>query len=122
MSYVMTETQDDRNLPMMKEIGEYLALAYPGYTWHIRIDGGMLIIKNMSISDVWSMAVRYSSIAHDAKRRKHEVIMKAGEFLEAASLKRGRSEGVIAQSLEGRLHKNKFKPLMAQPDDIKIYH
>lgn len=120
MPYCMTESADDRNLPMCKEIGEYLCAAYPGYTWHVRIDGGMLIIKNLAISDVWSMAVKYSSIAHDAKRRKHEVIMKAGEFLEAASLKRGTADGSVAKDLEGRLTKNKFKPIHVPPTDIQV--
>lgn len=105
----MTESADTRNLPMCKEIGEYLIGAYPGYTWHVRIDGGMLVIKNLSISDEWSMAVKYHTIAHDAGRRKREVIMKAGEFLEAASLRRGKSDGSVATHLDGRPTNSKFK-------------
>ena len=101
MAYCMTESADAANLPKCKEIGEYICAAYPGYSWHIRIDGGMLVIKNMSISSVNAMVRKYSDIAHDAKRRKVEVVRAAGEFLEAANLRRGKSEGVIATNLEG---------------------
>jgi hypothetical protein len=76
--YVITESADEANLPMCKEIAEYLVEAYPGYPWHVRIDGGMLIIKNMKISDTWSMTRKFSDIAHDAKRRKYEVVMAGG--------------------------------------------
>lgn len=115
MAYCMTESANAQNLPLCKEIGEYICAAYPGYSWHVRIDGGMLIIKNMSISEVNAMVRRYSDIAHDAKARKTEVVRAAGEFLEAASLRRGRSEGVIASSLEGVSKGEKFKPVRSAP-------
>lgn len=112
--YCITESADERNLPMCKEIGEAICAAYPGYTWHIRIDGGMLIIKNTSISTEWAMARKYSEIAHDAGKRKRDVVMAAGEFLEAANLRRGLArEGETAKSLEGRKDKNAFKPIIA---------
>lgn len=109
--YVMTESADERNLPMCKEIAGYLTEAYPGHPWHVRIDGGMLVIKNMRISDKWSMARKFSAIAHDAKRRKWEVVMAAGEFLEAANMKRGLATGETAKVLEGRKDNAKFTPL-----------
>jgi hypothetical protein len=116
MSYfVATESADTRNLPMCKEIAQYLVEAYPGYPWHVRIDGGMLIIKNMKISDTWSMARKFSVIAHDAKRRKYEVVMAAGAFLEAAHMRRGAATGETAKVLEGRLDDNPFKPLKDIP-------
>lgn len=118
MAYCMTESANAANLPLCKEIGEYICAAYPGYSWHIRIDGGLLIIKNMSISEVNAMVRRYSDIAHDAKARKMEVVRAAGEFLEAASLRRGRSEGVIANKLEGVAKGEKFKPVRPAPQIV----
>lgn len=109
--YVQTESSDPLNLPMCKEIAQYLTHAYPGHPWHVRIDGGMLIIKEMRISDKWAMCRKFSDIAHDAKRRKYEVVMAAGEFLECANMKRGQASGETAKTLEGRLDKNKFTPL-----------
>ena len=108
--FVITESADEANLPMCKEIAEYLTQAYPGYPWHVRIDGGMLIIKNQKISPIWSMTRKFSGIAHDAKKRKHDVVMAAGEFLEAANLRRGISTGENAKTLEGRIDKKPFVP------------
>lgn len=109
--YVQTESADPLNLPMCKEIAEYLTEAYPGHPWHVRIDGGLLVIKEMRISDKWAMCRKFADIAHDAKRRKHEVVMAAGEFLECANMKRGLATGETAKVLDGRLDKNKFVPL-----------
>lgn len=111
MNYCITESADDLNLPMCKEIGEYICAAYPGYSWHIRIDGGMLIIKNLMISSEWSMCRKFSDIAHDAKRRKHDVVMAAGEFLECANMRRGLYEGEFAKELDGRKDDVDFKPI-----------
>jgi hypothetical protein len=110
--YVCTESADPANLPMCKEIAEYLVSAYPGHPWHVRIDGGMLIIKNMKISEVWSMARKFSDIAHDAARRKREVVLAAGEFLEAANMRRGKAEDGNAQTLEGRKDAKEFTPIV----------
>ena len=120
MSYCMTESEDPANLPMCKEIGESVCAAYPGYTWHIRIDGGLLIIKNMSISATASMVRKFSDIAHDAGARKRDVVRAAGEFLEAAHLSRVRSEQVLATQLEGLPKGDKFKPIGNAPVHLEI--
>ena len=115
-----TESADTRNLPMCKEIGEYICTAYPGHLWHVRIDGGMLIIKNLAISDTWSMCRKYSDIAHDAGIRKREVIMAAGEFLECANMRRGAFNGEYAKELDGRLDKNDFVPIAVPSQSLII--
>lgn len=109
--YVVTESADEANLPMCKEVAQYLVEAYPGHPWHVRIDGGLLIIKNQRISPIWSMTRRYADIAHDAKRRKHDVIMAAGHFLEAANMRRGMATGETAKVLEDRKDDKPFTPL-----------
>jgi hypothetical protein len=119
--HVMTESQDPANLPMCKEIAEYLVGAYPGHPWFVRIDGGMLIIKNMNISPKWAMCRPFSSIAHDAKRRKHDVVMAAGEFLECARMVRGRASGETAKVLEGRKDDKAFTPIIV-PGAQKVIH
>ena len=111
--YCMTESKDASNLPKCKEIGEYICAAYPGYSWHIRIDGGCLILKNMSISATAAIVRHYDkTISQDATRLKHDVVMAAGELLEAAHLSRIRNEGVLAKQLEGLPKKEKFKPIL----------
>jgi hypothetical protein len=115
---VLTESADPANLGMCKEIAEYLVGAYPGYGWHVRIDGGMLILKSMKISPVWSMCRKYSDIAQDAGQRKRDVVMAAGEFLEAANLRRGVATGEAAKVLEGRKDDNKFQPLIIRETSL----
>jgi len=111
MSYCMTESQDASNLPLCKEIGEYICAAYPGYSWHIRIDGGALIIKNMSISAQAAM-IKHLSELDDGGKRKKEVVMAAGYLLEAAGLsRRGKISPENAKTMEGLPKGEKFKPL-----------
>jgi hypothetical protein len=57
------------------------------------------------------MARKFSAIAHDAKRRKWEVVMAGGEFLEAANMRRGMATGETAKVLEGRKDDKPFTPL-----------
>ena len=100
---------------MAKEILATLEEYYPAYKWYVQIFGGLVTIKSMRIHHIWSMNVHYSQIAHDAKHRRHEIIMKAGEFLECAGLRRGcATPGEFAQALEGKLDKNAFRPLVEQ--------
>ena len=112
MPYCVTDSQDERNIPMCKEIGEYLCTAYPGYSWHIRIDGGLLIIKNPAINGNAAMVRKIKSLDFDAGVRKREVISAAGEFLECAGLRRGMATGEIAKHLEGMSKGEKFKPII----------
>ena len=111
MSFAITESQDPANLPMCKEIAETLSIAYPGHSWHVRIDGGLLIIKNMNISETAAMVRKYRDIEHDATIRKKAVIMAAGEFLEAAHMQRGWYQGETAKVLEGLPKGEKFRPI-----------
>ena len=119
MGYAMTESRDTANLPMAKEIAEILSLAYPNHSWHVRVDGGLVIIKNMNISESASMVRKYSEIAHDAGIRKRDVIMAAGEFLEAAHMRRGYFEGRAATQLEGLPKGHRFKPVVPEAFGVK---
>ena len=112
VAYAMTESADPANLPMCKEIAEYLSAAYPGHSWHVRIDGGILIIKNMAISATAGMVRKLKDIDHDAGKRKHDVVMAAGEFLECANMRRRQYEGGTAKNLEGMSRGEKFRPLI----------
>ena len=111
MSYAITESADEGNLPMAREIAETLTMAYPGHSWHVRIDGGIVIIKNMNISTTAGMVRQYADLAHDAGYRKREVIRAAGEFLEAAHMRRGYFDGEVAKELEGLPRGHRFKPV-----------
>lgn len=122
--FAMTESKDEANLPMCKEIAEYLCQAYPGHSWHVRIDGGLLIIKNMAISQTASMIRKFKDIAQDAGQRKRDVVMAAGAFLEAAHMHRGKFDGEPAKVLEGLPKGEKFKPIVPvhAENEKKIIH
>lgn len=116
MAIVRTESADPANLPLAKEIAEILAFAYPNHSWFVRIDGGILIIKNLAISQNAGMVRKLSALDHDATARKRNVIMAAGEFLECANMRRGAYDGEKAKKLEGL--DGKFKPLLHAPGII----
>jgi hypothetical protein len=116
MPHVICEADNPIDQNMSNEIGETLSTTYPGYSWHVRIGGGMVIIKNQSISPVWAMACQYSLVAHDAGFRKREIVRRGGQFLECAFLVRGKAKsGDVATKLDGRLDDKKFNPLQAVP-------
>ncbi len=101
MDYAITDAPNEADLPKCKEIAEYLTGAYPGHNWWVTINDGMLIIKSLKISTNAAMVVPMRKFDSDAGRLKHEVVMKGGEFLEAANLRRGTFQGQNAKKLEG---------------------
>jgi len=75
-----------------KEAAEVLVAAYPNHSWWIECRGGVLIIKHLEASGrrgSIGMLRHTSKLDHDAKARKHDYVMKAGEMLERAGMKRG---------------------------------
>lgn len=104
---IIIEADDNRDDVMAADVGHALIEAYPGHQWHVRIGGGILMIKHMRLSAQMGIARKYDRLTWDAGRRKREVIMAAGEFLERAGLTRGRVvEGEVAKGVEGALAKH----------------
>lgn len=104
---LIVEADDDRDDVMAGDVAKALAEAYPGHPWHIRIGGGILMIKHMKLSDKMGIARKYSRLTWDAGRRRREVVMAAGEFLERSGLTRGRIvEGEVAKMVEGAKEKH----------------
>ena len=105
---------------MAKEIAGYLVVAYPGpWMWSVEIKKGSVIIKNTHVSAIFGMHKLLSSLDGDAARRKHDIIMAAGELLEAARLSRKPGavhEGEYAQVLEGidKKDEKRFKPVVSE--------
>lgn len=100
MALAYAESEDPKNLPMAKELLEALHAAYPNHSWWVRIDGGVVIVKHFGISSTCGMVRHYDKIASDAKVRKHDIVMAAGELLERANLRRGAATGELVTSLE----------------------
>lgn len=76
---------------------------YPGHAWHVRTQGGLFYIRHIVDGMVkpWGMVVKFKDVTHDWKVLKHEVIIKAGEWLERAGLARRASDGTEATYIEG---------------------
>ena len=116
MDYAITDAPNPTDLPKCKEVAETLTATYPGYNWWVTINDGMLIMKSLKVSPNAGMVVPLRLFDGDAARLKREVVMKAGEFLEAANLRRGAFQGENAKILEG-VQGNKKARLMPQPTE-----
>jgi hypothetical protein len=99
---VIVEADDDRDDSKAAEIMRILTEAYPGYPWHVRIGRGVIIIKNMQLSDRYGMCRHYDRVTFDAGVLKRDIVMAAGEYLERANLYRGaKREHEVARPVEG---------------------
>ena len=110
----MTEAKNPLDLAVCKQVAEILTPTYPGHTWYVEINDGMLIIKSMKIATNAGTMVPLRRFNGDAERLKREVIMAAGAFLEASGLRRGAFQGQAATHLEG-LPKGQKAHMVTQP-------
>ena len=85
-----------------------LSVAYPGYSWFVRVDDGVIDIKCAQIGKA-SMVRHVKDSDHNAQSFRKDILKSAGEFLERAHLRRGQSEGRNAKVLEGG-EKIKWRP------------
>ena len=108
-----TKAQEDE----AQQILEVLTLCYPGYPWGVRVYDGGFFIRNLDFPKNWGMNQPKADKYGSASEMKKDVIMKAGEWLERANLKRGRANGDEIQHLEGAPahHQPHFKPIELKP-------
>ena len=96
----LTSLDDIQELEKAKQVGEALYKHYPDHLWAVSWQGRALVVKNLAISGMYGMildnAQRYSSSALE-----RDAIIKAGELLERAGMKRGKWNGEAATRLEG---------------------
>lgn len=94
-------SDDPKNDTLGREILGDLHAAYPHHRWFVRIDGGIVIVFNYSISGKWGMINKLSELNHDANVRKRLILSAAGELLERASMRRAaRVFGHVPEALE----------------------
>ena len=124
MDYVMTEAKNPLDLATCKQIAEILTPTYPGHTWYVEINDGVLLIKSLKVATNAGFAVHMRRFDGDAERLRREVVMKAGEFLEAANLRRGAFQGENAKHLEGLPKGQKAnmvkQPRLYSPDELIV--
>lgn len=76
---------------------------YPGYPWHVTMQGGVIFIKHMTdaLTKPWGMSVLYNAVNYDAAVMKKEILRNAGEWLERCGLRRGKANDDEIVSVEG---------------------
>ena len=95
-----TESKTVLGHDLAKQAMVILSTSYPGYSWFVRCDQGVIDIKCAEIGKA-SMIRHIKNSDHDAAVFRRDLITSVGEFLERAHLRRGLSENVNAQVLEG---------------------
>lgn len=110
-----TQAQEDE----AKNILEALTAAYPGYPWGVKVYDGGFFIRNFLFPTNWGMNQPNADKYGSASEMKKDVIMKAGEWLERANLRRGKNinEDEIVK-LEGA--PASAQPHQAMPEHMKI--
>ena len=93
-----------------------LSTIYPGHPWAVRVYDGGFFIRHLDFPSNWGMNCHYKNFGHDAAVLKRNIIMKAGEWLERANLKRGRSDESPIIRVEGVPEKD--QPPSAKPPII----
>ncbi len=96
----ITESKSKLGHDVAKQALNVLNTFYPRFIWHVRADGGCLIVKCHALGNA-CMIRHLKDIHHDAGAFTKEVIRAAGEFLERGYLKRGKWEGDYAEKLDG---------------------
>ena len=75
-----------------KDASEIMVAAYPNHSWSVECKQGVLIIKHMEASGrrcLIGMLRKIDQLSTDAKRRKQQILLAAGELLERAHMPRG---------------------------------
>jgi len=106
-----------------KEAAEALFDAYPNHSWWVECRGGIMIIKHFMLSGlrgVIGMVRHMSAMEHDAKKRKKDIIMSAGELLERAHMRRGAYTGDMPTIME--LETEQQVKRFIAPQHVKVIH
>ena len=110
-----TESQEKE----AKQILALLWMMYPNHPWYVHVYQGGYYIKYMGFAYPYVMNTKFEDVCHDATTLKHDILIKAGEWLERAGLARsaGEAEAEVTH-LEGAApNKQPDRPL---PDDMVL--
>lgn len=91
-----TKFQEDEAETILGVLSEI----YPSHPWGVRVFDGGFFIRHLDFPSNWGMIVKTKGI-YSASQLKRQIILKAGEWLERANLKRGRSNGDEIGRVEG---------------------
>src|SRR4029077_7993130 len=83
-----------------KAVADKLSYTYPNHLWAVAWQGKALVVKNLAISGFYGMVLEDAQ-KNSLKFIERDAVMKAGELLERAGMKRGAWNGEAAEKLEG---------------------
>lgn len=113
MTDIITELRSEpfhavegQDVVLAKDAADTLNRHYPGHLWAVNVnsEGGVMIIKNMSISALYGMVLHLKNVYQDPTLRM--VIRAAGELLERAHMARKGWNGEFAKVVEGVAQKH----------------
>lgn len=89
------------DMMLATDISRKLDKHYPGHLWAVNVNsnGGVVDIKNFAISYSHGYRLMLMDVQNDPTHKK--CIMAAGEILERAAMRRGRSTGDKATRIDG---------------------
>lgn len=90
MTTICVEGDTPAQLQEAKQIMTWLAFAYPGHPWHVRVYQEGFTIKHGDFDGHWGMRAKFKEGGFSASALKRDVIMKAGEWLDRAGIPRSR--------------------------------
>lgn len=91
-----------------KAVADKLSVTYPNHLWAVAWQGKALVVKNLAISGFYGMVLEDAQ-KHSLKYIERDAVLKSGELLERADMKRGAWDGNPAEKLEGSTPRF-FKP------------
>ena len=118
MTTLYQEGMTDAQEAEAHAILEVLTFAYPGHPWAVRVYDGGFFIRHLEFPANWGMNHRSGKQTYSASALKREIIRMAGEWLERASLKRGRWDETPVRRLDGLA--DRFQPYQPIPENMKI--
>lgn len=118
MTTLYQEGMTDAQETTAHGILEVLTFAYPGHPWSVRVYDGGFFIRHLDFPGNWGINHRSNTETYSASAMKRQIIRMAGEWLERADLKRGRSDDSVATFVDG-IPDNQ-QPGQKLPENMKV--
>lgn len=68
-------------IALAKRAGDYLCAKYPGFAWMVTVTGGVLAVRNVSLSGTWGFIVKHVD-SFSATDLDKQLMRAGGEILE----------------------------------------
>lgn len=82
MHALIDTTTTPQEMELAKAIGEHLFAIYPGHMWGVTVQGGVAVIKNLSLEGQYGFVLHCHKLVNNLPNLKHEVMKAGGDLLE----------------------------------------